>query len=452
MMRHMFGSALLGLALASAPALAADAQPARSFLIQLNGASTAQLSSAVSAAGGTLVRVTPEIGYATATSDDPGFAAKLARSAGVQSVDRDLLVQWVPATPDAHAQIPGRPGAAVSTLSPADAFFYACQWNLARIDAPGAWAKGAFGSGAKVAVLDTGVDPFHVDLAGKIDTAHSISALTSGSSPCGAVDDGTPYDFNFHGSFVSGMITSNNLAIAGVAPAAEVVGVKVLNCTGSGSFADVIAGIVYAANLPDVDVINMSLTAAFAKSVTGGGPLVAALNRAVNYAGAQGKLVVSAAGNSAVDMDKDANVTWVPAQSGSGLGIYATDINDRLASYSNHGVSGTWVGAPGGDFPNNAAAPLPGCALNPSLQGLVISVCSSFVCGADDLYLVGDGTSFASPMVAGVAALVDGQHSGALNAAQLKTILSQSADDLGRTGTDNLFSHGRVNASHAVDH
>jgi len=109
------------------------------------------------------------------------------------------------------------------------------------------------------------------------------------------------------------------------------------------------------------------------------------------------------------------------------------------------------VGAPGGDFPN-ATPPLAGCALPPVLQGLMLSVCSSFVCGNNSSFVVGDGTSFAAPTVAGVAALVDGKHGGALDASQLKTILSQSADDLGQTGTDNLFSHGRVNASQAVDH
>jgi subtilisin family serine protease len=72
--------------------------------------------------------------------------------------------------------------------------------------------------------------------------------------------------------------------------------------------------------------------------------------------------------------------------------------------------------------------------------------------GCIRIYVAGDGTSFASPIVAGVAALVDGKHAGTLDHGQLKTILSQSAVDLGTTGTDDLFSHGRVNASAAVDH
>jgi subtilisin family serine protease len=452
MRRHIACLALVGLSLAlAAPAIGADPQPTSSYLIQLNGAGPADLSGQVAAAGGTLAWVRPEIGYAAATSSDPGFASTLKRAAGVQSVDQDLQVQWVPTAQQAGAQTVASPAASASAV-PTSAFFYACQWNLAKIDAPGAWAKGFFGSpGVKVAVLDTGVDPFHIDLAGKIDTANSTSFLTPGSSPCGAFDEGTIFDLAFHGSFVSGLITSNNLGVAGVAPNAQVVGVKVLNCAGSGRFSDLIPGIVYAANLPDVDVLNMSLTAAFGKNLRGAGPLVAALNKALDYAGSQGKLVVSAAGNSHFDMDKDGNVTWVPAQSGSGLGIYATNNQDHLASYSNHGVTGTWVGAPGGDFPN-AAPPLPGCAVSPALQGLMISVCSSFVCGNSSSYLVGAGTSFASPTVAGVAALVDGKHGGALDAGQLKTILSQSADDLGNPGTDNLFSHGRVNASQAVDH
>lgn len=448
-MRYMLGSTVLGLSLALVtPTFAADPQPSPNYLIQINGAG--DLSSQVAAAGGTLLWAHPDLGYAAATSSDPGFASKL-KQAGVQQVDQDLVSQWVPTPEQAALQQVSTAAAAQAPASPAGSFFYSCQWHLPTIDAPGAWAKGDLGSGIKVAVLDTGTDPFHSDLAGKIDTANSTSLLTPGSSSCGSFDEGTIYDLNFHGSFVSGLITTNNLGSTGVAPAAQIVAVKVLNCKGKGSFSDIINGIYYAANLADVQIINMSIGGGFAKNLRGAGPLTAALNKAVNYASSQGKLVVVAAGNNGVDMDKDGNVNWVPAQSGNGVSVYATDNHDGLASYSNHGVSGTWVGAPGGDLPNTAAA-LPGCRFPASAQGLIVSVCSSFVCGGNNFYVAGDGTSFASPITAGVAALVDGKHAGTLDPAQLKTILSQSAVDLGKTGTDDLFSHGRVNASAAVDH
>jgi subtilisin family serine protease len=429
--------------------MAIDVHGTNTFVIQLTGAAPSNLAAQVSAAGGTLQRVYPEIGYATAVSTNPSFAANLGHGNGIQSVDADMSTQWVPSL---GSQTPIQSTSANSTPNPTGAFFYACQWNMRQIDAPGAWAKGQFGDpGVKVAVLDTGVDPFHQDLAGHIDTANSTSMLTAGSSPCGAFDENTFYDLDFHGSFVSGIITSNGIGVAGVAPNAQVVGVKVLNCGGSGSFGDVIAGILYAANLSDVDVINMSLGVGFPKNLQGAGPLVAALNKAVNYATSQGKLVVVAAGNDGADMQHAGNVTWVPAESGNGISIYATGNTDNLASYSNFGVSGTWIGAPGGDFPNGLPG-IAGCPVNNAFESLVISVCSSFVCGASNFYLLGDGTSFASPTVAGVAALVDGKHGGALTPAQLKTILKDSADDLGAVGTDGIFSHGRVNASSAVDH
>ena len=453
-MRPMVSSLVLSLALSlAAPALTTAAQPT-SYLIEINGSGSA-LAGQVTAAGGTLVHLDPEIGYASAISSNPGFAVNLAQSSGVAAVSQDVMVQWTPTAQDVQAVSisTGRTSLSSTNSSnpnPAGAFFYGCQWNLSKIDAPTAWAKGNFGSpNLKVAVLDTGVDPFHIDLAGKIDTANSISELTPGSSPCGATDEGTINDYNFHGSFVSGMITSNSINIASVAPKAKVVGVKVLNCSGSGSFADVIAGIGYAAKLPDVVVINMSLTSGFPRDAPGGAQLIKALDKAVNYATSRGKLVVSAAGNAATDMDHDGNFIWVPAQSGNGIGIYATNNLDHLASYSNHGLTGTWVGAPGGDQPN-AALPLPGCTIPTAFQSLVVSVCSSFVCPGNDRYLARGGTSFATPMVAGVAAVVDAKAGGWLPPVLLKAILAGTADDLGARGPDNIFSFGRVNLGRAV--
>jgi hypothetical protein len=450
----MVSSLVLGLGLIlAAPASAAVPQPA-SYLIEINGSGSA-LAGQVTAAGGTLVHLDPEIGYASATSSNPSFAVNLTQSSGVSTVSQDVLVQWTPTAQDVQALSISTGRTSLSAAdsanpNPAGAVLYACQWNLPKINAAAAWAQGSFGSpNLKVAVLDTGVDPFHVDLAGKIDTANSVSELTPGSSPCGATDEGTINDYNYHGSFVTGMITSNSINIASVAPKAKVVGVKVLNCSGSGNFADVIAGIVYAAKVPDVVVINLSLTSGFPRDAPGGAQLIKALDKAVNYATSRGKLVVSAAGNSATDMDHDGNFVWVPAQSGNGIGIYATNNLDHLASYSNHGLTGTWVGAPGGDLPNTAP-PLPGCGRPLPEQSLVYSVCSSFVCAGNGFYLARGGTSYATPMVAGVAEVVDARFGGWLPPVLLKAILAATADDLGVRGPDNIFSFGRVNLGRAV--
>ncbi len=437
----------LGLAL-TAPVLA------ESYIIDANGNLPSDLEELVTAAGGTLVRLHDEIDVAIAVSEDSGFAAALEASSNKLTCLEDQVVQWTPEL--TGAEVVTMPTGHTS-IDPTTALLFPCQWNLRQIDAPGAWAQDAFGDpNVKVAVLDSGVDPFHIDLAGKVDLAQSASFLTPGSSICNSVlglpDEETFFDFRFHGTFVASQITTNNLGMAGVAPLTEIVAVKVLNCLGSGSFGELIAGILYAASLDDVDVINMSLGAYFDRT-GGAGSLLGPLAKAVNHAGSQGKLMISASGNDFADLDHDGSFISVPAQSGSGISIYATAVDDSRALYANHGVSGTWVGAPGGDSPN-PNPPIPGCLLSLASQSFPPGACSStsvfFNCGSGASYLAGSGTSFAAPIVAGVAALVDGQHGGAKNPAQLKTTLKNTADDLGAPGTDNEFSHGRVNAAAAV--
>jgi len=290
------------------------------------------------------------------------------------------------------------------------------------------------------------VDPNHIDLAGRIDVANSVSMLSS-PSLCD--------------NFVSDQTTFFGFGVTGIAPDATIIGVKVLSCLGSGSFGDIIAGIMYAADLSTVDVINMSLGAYFAKNLPGGGPLNGAMAKAVNYANSKGILVSTSAGNSGAapgvgaNLDKDKNFVHVPSQSGSTISAWAGDVNGNLAGYSNHGRSGTWVGAGGGDG-IDPSPPLAGCPFPPSFQGSITSVCSSFqivlpfACTTNSFIIGPTGTSFSTPMVSGVAALIDGGAGGSMNAGQLTTILSRTADDLGKKGGDNIFSHGRVNAGAAV--
>ncbi len=443
----------LALGLGSGPG-SAQVEPTNSYIIQFVDEVPDDIRELVTTAGGTLDRLYWEIGVATATSDDPDFVGELESYVEVGRVTQDMRVKWTPASVPAEKETFALPEGHAGGLDPTAPYFFSCQWTMSQINAPGAWAQDELGDpGVKVAVLDTGIDPNHIDLVGRVDVGNSTSVLSF--SPCGLAETGTINDLDFHGSFVASQITSNSIGMAGVAPLTTIVAVKVLSCSGVGSFGDVIAGIMHAANIPSVDVINMSLGAYFAKNLPGAGPLVGALNKAVNFAGSRGKLVVSSAGNSAANLDKDRNFTSVPAQSGSGISIYATDIGDALASYSNFGRSGTWVGGPGGDIFGGSTIPLSECLIPAVFQDGILGACSSFVsgCAGDRFYVLDQsGTSFAAPLVSGVAALVDGKMSnlGSLNGGQLKTILSRTADDLGRKGVDRIFSHGRVNAAQAV--
>lgn len=429
------------------------------YLIELKGNGPNDLAGAVAAAGGELAHNLAEIGAVSAVSESADFAANMAATNGVKRVTRDLSVQWVPDAPGATEF--GGPDTAGHLTDPESAVFRSCQWSLDQIDAGGAWANGQFGAGTTVAVLDSGVsgDPAfggglpHADMVGKL--VGNVSMISTPSICDDFVPDmASPLDFRFHGTAVASLIGAHGVLMAGVAPDANIYGVKVLNCLGSGSFADVIAGILHAANEPGVDVINMSLGAYFPKNSPGAGPLLGAMNKAVNYAqGVKGKLVVSAAGNDGADLDHDGNFVSLPAQAGSGLSAWAGNVDGDLASYSNHGRSGAQLGAGGGGTSDSPNIPLPGCGLPAAGQGGMVTVCSPeslfFGCFAGDFVLFGGaGTSFSSPLVAGVGALAKSQYPSK-NGNQLKSHLKNTADDIGANGTDNDFGHGRVNANSA---
>ncbi len=446
---------VLGLLWIMGLAVSAAAAPTR-YVIQATGNLPGNFGAMVTKSGGNIQKTFPNGGAALATSSNTSFAANMAKQGFLGLVAADMTIQWVPSPSGAAGETLSGPAPdAPPANDPTAAFFYACQWNLEQIDAPGAWAKGQFGDGIKIAVIDSGIDPYHVELVGRVDLAESTSVLSPGSSPCG--DETTINDLVGHGTFVSSIITSNGVGIAGVAPNATIVAVKALNCFGAGSIGDVLDAIYYAASLPDVQIINMSIASLSPKSTKGVGQMVGTLTRAINYATSVGKFVVSASGNDGLDLQHATNYVEMPCELGTTVCVYATNNEDTLASYSNYGAGATWVGAPGGDYPNNLPAN-PDCpGIYPgfpvSYQGKIIGALSGFqFFGEEDHYTDSTGTSFAAPIVAGVAALVDGKHGGTLSPSELKTILSQSAVDLGKTGTDNLYSHGRVNASDAVDH
>ncbi len=413
-------------------AASAQVQFTSEHIFLFDAAIPADFAAGVAAAGGTIVRTHPEIAVAVASGLTDGAATALAVG-GVAA--RDVLAQWLP--PLGAPQLQSVPGDVVAQgHDPTTAFFYPFQWDMHQINAQGAWAAGASGAGVRVAILDTGLDPFHTDMVGLIDAGSSVAFVNSlnGAGP-------TWGDDNFHGTHVGGSVVTNGFGTSGVAPHTQLIAVKVLNVFGGGTFGWIIGGIMHAADV-DADIINMSLGGYFAKNLPGGGTLVAALNRAVNYANAVGTLVISASGNNARDLDRDRNGWQIPCQSGAGICISSTGPADVIASYSNFGRSAIHVAGPGGDF-------------NGSFLNTVLSPCSTLsllipICSLNNFYLFLQGTSMAAPHAAGVAALIANKYGASSSPAVLKSQMAQSAFDLGKPGADPFYGRGRIDAYMAV--
>lgn len=410
-------------------------------------------ASAVSAAGGT-VEYAHSSGIAVVTSDNPDFLASANGSGKFRSVSEDMVVQWQ--LPTQYVELEE------SVVTPNNETFSPEQWAPTAVNAQGAWDRGFTGRGVRVAILDGGIHSAHIDLDGNLDVARSRSMVPGFAFN----QDGGTF---WHGTHVAGIVAAedNNIGTIGIAPEATIIGVKVLH-NGSGSFGQVIAGILYASD-PISDggagahIINMSLGATFPKA-GGAGSLIGALAKAVNYAASNGVLVVSAAGNSALDLGQSQSVTFVPAESGSGIAVSAsgplgfalgaTNFR-RFASYSNYGEGTITVAGPGGDFalPGSAICSMPripsGVVTFPCwVFDMVVSTSRGGLLSVSS-YSWAAGTSMAAPAVSAVAALALQAHPG-MSLGALKTKLKNSADDEGRIGKDELYGHGYVNAGNAV--
>jgi len=279
-------------------------------------------------------------------------------------------------------------------------------WDLDAINAPEAWAQGFTGQGITIAVVDSGVDYTHPDLANNIwVNTREIWGNGIDDDGNGYVDDvigwnfvdndNNPYDLNGHGTHVAGTIAAENNGIGaiGVAYNAHIMPVRVLDQDGSGSWQDVAAGIYYAVN-NGANIINLSLGGA------GYSPDIAA---AVQYATARGAFVVMAAGNEGqTQPDFPANLA-----SQYGIAVGAVNRTNQLASFSNDA----------GAYPVNYVV-APGVGIYSTFPG--------------NTYQFLSGTSMATPHVSGVAALVLSANPY-LTPAQLSSILTSSATKTGIT-------------------
>lgn len=282
------------------------------------------------------------------------------------------------------------------------------QWSLARIATPQNWPQPGSQPAVLIAVIDTGVDFTHPDLAGKLrqDLARNFSA--PGQSSQDALGHGT------HVAGIAAAAVNNGIGIAGLGGQAAILPLKVVDAAGAGSFLSMTDAVDYAV-AQGARVINISMGSPSSAGLTCT-QAFPALQDAITRAYQKGVLVVAAAGNDT------SGQPVAPADCMHVLGVAATDGDDRASSFSNFGADIS-VAAPGGWQAGHG----------------VVSTCLG---GG---YCEKVGTSMAAPLVAGLAALVFTQHPD-YSADQVASAILDNAADLGAPGYDPVFGCGRIDA------
>ena len=345
--------------------------------------------------GGRIVREFPFINGVLAEFPEDVKTADISRAPGVDSAEDDREIYWLAseqpsllqaAQAEAAALLRGeaagtQPPQAPAPISPvyittanAEGKTERLPWSSVRMGAPKAWGY-TKGKGARVAVLDGGVECTHPDLAANCAPGYNVFA--PGTLP----EDGTG-----HGTHVAGIIAGalNWSGMAGLAPEATIIPVKVLNSSGTGKVSQIIAGMEWAVN-QKVDIMNMSL---------GAPDYIAAQAKAVKAARKAGVLVVCAAGNFAGDVG-------FPAGYEDSVAVTAIDYSNKLAKFSCSGPA-TDFAAPG------------------------VRIYSSYPVNS---FLLADGTSQAAPHVSAVAALAVGL--GIKGEAALRAALVKASVNIG---------------------
>lgn len=307
-----------------------------------------------------------------AQASEKAIAALLAKNPNIKFAEPDMILK-----PDATANDP----------------YYGSAWHLPKIGAPAAWDT-ASGRAIIIAILDSGVDASHPDLAGKLVAGWNFYDNNSNTS-----------DVYGHGTKVAGAaaaITNNSLGVAGVAGGATIMPIRVTATTGSAPISAMASGLTWAADR-GARVANLSFQAAGYSTI----------QSAAQYLKNKGGLLTTAAGNSGTQQTFAYTDTLIVAS--------ATDANDAKTSWSSYG--------------NFVSVAAPGAGIYSTVRG-----------GG---YAAVNGTSFAAPVTAGVVALMMATNP-TLPASKIQSLLYASAVDLGSAGKDIYYGYGRINAAAAV--
>lgn len=360
--------------------------------------------------GELLVGMRPGTALARVTELFAGVGATIKQPLGGDAYQVTLAPAELDAALDALQAQPEvryaeRNGLASALLTPSDPNYndpnlvYAPQM----INAPAAWDLSTGSQSVIVAIVDTGIALTHPEFTGRLTPGWDYHN-----------NDSDPSDDQGHGTHVAGIAAAaiNNQGVVGIAPNVKLMPIKVLDNSSQaqGTWANISLGIRYAAD-NGAKVVNLSL---------GGTSYSAALLDAVQYATNRGLVVVGAAGN------QGSNITFYPASFVEAIAVGATDEYDEWWSLSNY-ASWLDVTAPGSSIWGTWWDP----AISANSYGWL------------------SGTSMATPHVSGLAALL-WSYKPALSAADIRSIIQQTAVDKGTAGFDNYYGWGRINAGAAM--
>ena len=421
----------------------------------------------LSSLGGTVTTKWDDMGVAVVTGLSVQSLAALRASDLVDDAGNDRILNWLPKFrigPTVNAGV-----GVVPHGDPSLARYYAdgTQWPMRIIKADKAWAAGFLGTPTtRVAIVDTGIDYDHRETKGHVDLAASKSFSSLIISEQG-VEQNVPVepqypgdqpfmDNHFHGTHVAATIASNNVSVAGVAPNVTLIAVKVLNFQGSGTFESVASGILHASGPAKADVINMSLGAEVDPREDGVPALLKFMSRTIRKAEKNGTIVISAAGNSSLNLDQGFLVATPCEESTicvSATGPLLQQNFDQAASYTNFGITAIDVAAPGGNATDNDAEyqteDLVIGACSRRASDATLNVCRANTDGVVYFYAFAAGTSMATPHVVGEAAQVKSQRP-TLSVKGIRDRILRTADDVQAPGRDVYTNNGRINVARAL--
>jgi subtilisin family serine protease len=378
---------------AASAAAAVNGTPSDGLLVRFDdNASAGAVEKAVAAAGGAVEDVAGATGFvrvSTGAKSAASVAAALAASPVVETVEPNRI---------RHAD-----------LVPNDPRYTNQAAYLQEMHLPDAWTTTTGNDSMILAIVDSGVQLNHPDLAGRLVPGYDF-----------VNNDSDPSDDFGHGTMVAGIaaaVTNNGQGVAGATWRGKIMPVKVLDSQGAASDEDIAAGITFAVD-HGASVINLSL----------GGPGASdTLQTAVDYATSRNVVVVAAAGNDGENGVTAATTPHYPAACNGVISVGATDAAGNHAAWSSYG---SWV---------DVVAP-----------GVGIVSTTRPTSNNSSLYGSGDGTSFSSPLVAAVAFLMRAADPNS-DEATIRQRLIATADDLGAPGVDSVYGAGMVDAAAAVD-